>query len=72
MEERRNTLDVSSLYTNIPTEDGIDAALKALDHHRDSNPSQPPTEWLSRLLRLIYSNVFRFNDKFYVQYRVLP
>ncbi len=62
------TLDVSSLYTNIPTEEGISAALKALEAHRSVDHSRPPLDYLSRLLEtILYNNVFRFNDKFYLQ-----
>ena len=62
------TLDVSSLYTNIPTEDGIHAALQAIENWKNKDPTCPPTSWLKKLLELIlYKNVFRFNDKFYIQ-----
>ena len=62
------TLDVSSLYTNIPTEDGIHATLQAIENWEDKDPSCPPTSWLKKLLELIlYKNVFRFNDNFYIQ-----
>ena len=62
------TLDVSSLYTNIPTEDGIYAALQAIENWENKDPLCPPTSWLKKLLELIlYKNVFRFNDKFYIQ-----
>ena len=61
------TLDVSSLYTNIPTEDGIHATLQAIENWEDKDPSCPPTSWFKKLLELIlYKNVFRFN-KFYIQ-----
>ena len=64
------TLDVSSLYTNIPTEDGIYAALQAIENWENKDPLCPPTSWLKKLLELIrYINVFRFNDKLYIQKR---
>ena len=60
------TVDVSSLYTNIPTEEGISAALRALESH--DNQACPPINHLSRLLHLVlYNNVFRFNESFYLQ-----
>ena len=37
------TLDVSSLYTNIPTEDGIHAALQAIENWDNKDPLCPPT-----------------------------
>ena len=62
------TLDVSSLYTNIPTEDGIYAALQAIENWENKDTLCPQTSWLKKLLELIlYKNVFRFNDKFYIQ-----
>ena len=62
------TMDVSSLYTNIPTEDGINAVLQAIENGENKDPLGPSTSWLKRLLELIlYKNVFRFNDKFYIQ-----
>ena len=62
------TLDVSSLYTNIPTEDGINTALQAIENQENKDLLCLPTSWLKKLLELIlYKNVFRFNDKFYIQ-----
>ena len=59
-------LNVSSLYTNIPTEDGIYAALQGIENWENKDTLCPPTSWLKKLLELIlYKNVFRFNDKFY-------
>ena len=61
------TQDVSSLYTNIPTEDGIYAALQAaIENWENKDPLCPPTSWLKKLLEpFLYKNVFRFNNKFY-------
>ena len=47
------TLDVSSLYTNIPTEDGIYTALQAIENWENKDPLCPPTSWLKKLLELI-------------------
>ena len=53
------TLDVSSLYVNILTEDGIHAVLQAIKNWKNKDPSCPPTSWLKSLLELIlYKNVF--------------
>ena len=62
------TLDVSSLYTNIPMEDGIHAALQAIKEWENKETSRPPTSWLKKISELIlYKNAFRFNDKLYIQ-----
>ena len=56
------------MYTNIPTEDGINTALQAIENQENKDLLCLPTSWLKKLLELIlYKNVFRFNDKFYIQ-----
>ena len=48
-----------------------DASLsrfKPFEIWKNKDPSCPPTSWLKKLLELIlYKDVFRFNDKFYIQ-----
>ena len=59
------TLDVSSLYTNIPTTEGIDACRKLLDERTDKSV---PTEPLCDLMRMILTmNNFVFNDEHFIQ-----
>ncbi|XP_064472509.1 uncharacterized protein LOC135386983 [Ornithodoros turicata] len=59
------TLDVSSLYTNIPHEDGIAAAEKAFSKYSDT-PYDPCI--LSTFLNLILkNNNFEFDGKHYLQ-----
>ena len=61
------TLDVSSLYTNIPHNEGITACRHFLDP-RDRNSSTVGTETLCDLIRMILTmNNFTFNDKHYLQ-----
>ncbi|XP_053376905.1 uncharacterized protein LOC123530291 [Mercenaria mercenaria] len=58
-------MDVTSLYTNIPHEDGI-AACKEVWNNR--SVKIPPTEMLVELLTLVLKcNNFVFNDKHYLQ-----
>jgi len=60
-------LDVSSLYTNIPNEEGIIACSRSLDAKR-SDDSKPTNKSLVELLRLVlYKNNFEFNKKHYLQ-----
>ena len=60
------TLDVSSLYTNIPHNEGIPACRYYLDTRTRSN-STVPTETLCDLLRIILTmNNFEFDDKHYL------
>ena len=59
------TLDVSSLYTNIPHNEGIDACRRFLDTRTDKHI---PTETLRDLLRIILTmNNFTFNQQNYLQ-----
>ena len=59
------TLDVKSLYTNIPHDEGIVACKLALDSRE---VLQPPTEDLVRLMKMILTmNNFTFDDENYLQ-----
>ena len=59
------TLDVSSLYTNIPHEEGIEACRSVLNQR---SVCDPPTEDLCSLIEVILTNnVFGFNNKCYHQ-----
>ena len=59
------TLVVSSLYTNIPHNEGIEACQRALE----TRPSPaPPTSYLTRMIELILKlNNFSFNEEHYLQ-----
>ena len=64
------SIDVSSLYTNIPHEDGLLSIL----HHLKANPEnythpeQPTPEILTELTNIVLkNNVFEFDGNFYLQ-----
>ena len=61
------SLDVTSLYTNIPQEEGINTVCRAYKNfYGDDTPI--PTQSLREILRLvIQENSFEFNDKNYLQ-----
>ena len=61
------TLDVTSLYTNIPNNEGISAVPHQLAKTR--HPSENPTNHsICELLRLVLTcNNFQFNDKHFLQ-----
>ena len=61
------TLDVSSLYTNIPEDEGTDFVCRYYeDHYKQKLPI--PTSDLRELMRLILEeNSFKFNEKRFVQ-----
>ena len=59
------TLDVSSLYTNIPNHEGI---LAVAAHLRRDRTKDPITPYLLNLLALVlHSTNFMFNDQNYLQ-----
>ena len=62
------TLDVESLYTNIPTPMGLEAARKALNKSRPSPNVQPTNNSLVKLLEMVLTkNNFQFNGQHYLQ-----
>lgn len=63
------TADVSSLYTNIPQDEGVQAVMDALQKHRDLVPRGTPSSGIiGRFLQLILEhNYFDFLDSHYLQ-----
>ena len=62
------SIDVSSLYTNIPHEDGINASVKALKQDQNPHPLRPNPELLEEMLNIVLkNNVFEFNGDFFLQ-----
>ncbi|XP_060579543.1 uncharacterized protein LOC132736432 [Ruditapes philippinarum] len=60
------TLDVSSLYTNIPHTDGTDACLYYL--RQGNNNSRLSSDEIVKLLKLILeNNYFKFGDDYFLQ-----
>ena len=61
------TLDVCSLYTNIPQEEGIKVVCNYYNDHYQPNPPIP-TSTLGDLMKLILKeNLFHFNGKHFLQ-----
>ena len=61
------TLDVSSLYTNIPRVEGINIVCRQYESHDESKPPIPVT-YLRELMRLILEeNSFKFNERHFLQ-----
>ena len=59
------TIDITSLYTNIPHADGIKAARKALNSRRDKSI---PTDVIIKMIEIILTkNAFHFNGKTFIQ-----
>ena len=61
------TLDVKSLCTNIPHQEGIQHCLEAIENHY--KPKTPlPLKHIDHMLKFILeNNYFTFDDKFYLQ-----
>ena len=61
------SMDVTSLYTNIPQEEGTDTVCDAYEEFHQGNPPVP-TRFLREMLSLILQeNAFQFNGKDYLQ-----
>ena len=61
------SMDVTSLYTNIPQREGITTVCHAYEEFHQGNPPVP-TRFLSEMLSLILlENSFQFNEKDYLQ-----
>ena len=57
------SMDVTSLYTNIPQEEGITTVCEAYEEFYEENPPIP-TRYLREMLSLILQeNSFQFNDQ---------
>ena len=64
------SIDVSSLYTNIPHNDGKQNVLYYLQNNSDNytRPEQPIPEVLTELIGIVLkNNVFEFNNKYFLQ-----
>ena len=61
------SMDVTSLYTNIPQEEGIETVCNAYESFYEGE-SPIPTQYLKRALELILQeNSFQFTGKYYLQ-----
>lgn len=62
------SLDITSLYTNIPIDEGIQIILKHLDDAKQSH--YPPLELLKEILKFILKyNCFTFCDLSFYRYK---
>jgi hypothetical protein len=62
------TLDVNSLYTNIPNREGVEAARVTLNKYRTMRDILPSNDSLIELLRLVLTkNNFSFNGNYFLQ-----
>ena len=62
------TVDVKSLYTNIPNDEGIQACYEAWRQQEIKDPQHPHAEVLRHLLEMVLKlNTFEFDGKHYLQ-----
>ena len=62
------TCDIVSLYTNIPTKEGIELATKAYTEHNAKKENKLSSIAMKTLLNnTLINNVFRYNKDFYQQ-----
>ena len=62
------TVDVKSLYTNIPNDEGIQACYEAWRARENTDPQHPPADVLRHLLEIVLKlNTFEFDNKYYLQ-----
>ena len=59
------TLDVKSLYTNIPNIEGLQAMKNVLSFNREEDPLPWVTQRLAAIV--LNNNIFKFKDKYYLQ-----
>ena len=59
------TLDVSSLYTNIPHDEGIEACRQALSSREVLSP--PTKDIITLISSILTKNNFTFDDQHYLQ-----
>ena len=59
------TIDIKSMYTNIPLQEGLDACKETLEKRSDKSIR---TEYIMKLLRLVMEkNIFTFNEETWLQ-----
>ena len=61
------SMDVTSLYTNIPQEEGTETVCKAYDSFYKDNPPIPKQHLKKALKLILQENSFEFNGKNYLQ-----
>ena len=61
------TLDVKSLYTSIPQNEGIECCLYAINEHYQGTPPLDIKHLQQMFEFVLKHNYFTFNDKFYLQ-----
>ena len=61
------TLDVASLYTNIPNKEGMEAADTALQAGLGSNPHPLNSSLINLLEKVLKRNILNFNEPHFLQ-----
>ena len=62
------SIDIKSMYSNVPIEKGIKTFEEALEKRSDSDKKRIPTHFVVQLLKLVLkSNTFEFNNELWIQ-----
>ena len=62
------SIDIKSMYSNIPIEEGIEAFKQTLDERSQAEKAKLPTEFLVTLLKqVLEGNIFDFNRELWIQ-----
>ena len=61
------TLDVSSLYTNIPQSEEIDVICRYYEDHYDQKPPIPTNDLRELMQLILEENSFKFNERHFLQ-----
>ena len=61
-------IDIKSMYSNVPLEDGLAAFKECLENRPDDQKQSIPSDWIMKLVKLIMTqNVFTFNEETWLQ-----
>ena len=62
------SIDIKSMYSNIPLEEGLAAFRECLEERTIEQKNAIPTDYIMKIVRLVMTkNIFSFNEEFWLQ-----
>ena len=62
------SIDIQSMYSNIPLEEGLAAFRECLEDRTDEQKNAIPTDYVMKIVRLVMTkNIFSFNEEYWLQ-----